>query len=162
MEQKLIPENLKEFVVLLNKHNVNYLLIGGWAINMYIQPRFTKDVDFLMDSKSENVEKLKDVLRELGVKNFNIESFKTMPDEVITLGVKPLEIEIFNKIDGLNTEETCKNKQVVNVDGIDINIISIDDLIINKKASGRLQDLADVEKLEKKRENDELQRKAMP
>ena len=69
--------------------------------------------------------------------------------------MKPAQIEIFNKVDGLDTAESCNNKNIINVDGIDINVISIDDLIINKKASGRLQDLADVEKLEKKKEYDE-------
>ena len=147
MEKRQLPEDFKEFVKYLNLNNVEYLLIGGWAVGIYGHPRATKDIDFLISVDQSNLDKLKNALIDFGAPPVDLEGFKEK-GYVIRIGRSPIQIDIINDADGINMNDCYKRKKIVNIDGIDISIISKEDLVKNKKASGRSTDIADAEKLE--------------
>ena len=149
MAKRQLPEEFKEFIQCLNSNNVCYLLVGGWAVGIYGHPRATKDIDFLFSIDPQNLEKLRNALLAFGAPPVDIESFKEK-GYVIRIGGSPIQIDIINDADGIDIDDCYNRKQTINVDGIAINIISKEDLIKNKKASGRNSDIADVEKLEKR------------
>jgi predicted nucleotidyltransferase len=149
MEKRQLPEDFKDFIRYLNSNNVEYLLIGGWAVSIYGNPRLTKDIDFLISSKYENIDKLKKALDDFGAPPIDIEKYKKEEDSVIRMGVSPIQIDIIKQAAGIIMEECYKRKEVIYLDDIEINIISIKDLIINKIAAGRDQDITDANILEK-------------
>jgi predicted nucleotidyltransferase len=128
---------------------VEYLLVGGWAVSIYGNPRLTKDIDFLISIKDENIEKFKKALEEFGAPPIDIEGFKKDKDSFIRIGVSPIQIDILKEASGIIMEECYKRKNILIIDNIKINMISIKDLIINKRAAGRDQDITDANKLEK-------------
>ena len=147
MEKRQLPDDFKEFVKCLNLNNVEYLLVGGWAVGIYGHPRATKDIDFLISVDQSNLDKLKKALIDFGAPPVDLEGFKEK-GYVIRMGRSPIQIDIINDADGINMNDCYGRKQIINVDGIDISILSKEDLVKNKKASGRSTDIADVEKLE--------------
>ena len=147
MEKKQLPDDFKEFIQCLNSNNVRYLLVGGWAIGIYGHPRATKDIDFLISIENDNLEKLKKALIDFGGPPVDMEQFK-IKGYVIRMGSSPIQIDIINEADGINIDDCYQRKTVIKVDDIKINVISRDDLIKNKRASGRSMDIADAEKLE--------------
>jgi len=148
MEKRHLPEDFKDFIKFLNSNNVEYLLVGGWAVSLYGNPRLTKDIDFLISSKDDNIDKLKKALDEFGAPPVDIENFKKDKDSFIRMGVSPIQIDIIKQAAGIIMEQCYNRKEILNIDNIKINIISLNDLIINKKAAGRDQDIADAKKLE--------------
>jgi len=149
MEKRQLPEDFKDFIQFLNSNDVEYLLIGGWAVSIYGNPRLTKDIDFLISSKDDNIDKLKKALEEFGAPTIDIEGFKKDKDSFIRMGVSPIQIDVLKEASGIIMDECYKRKNMINIDDVKINLISIDDLIKNKRASGRDQDIADANKLEK-------------
>ena len=102
----------------------------------------------MVSTENDNLEKLKKALIAFGGPPVDMEQFKEK-GYVIRIGSSPIQIDIINEADGINTEDCYQRKEIVNVDDIRINVISRDDLIKNKRASGRTMDIADAEKLEK-------------
>ena len=149
MAKRLLPDDFKEFIQCLNSNEVRYLLVGGWAVGMYGNPRATKDIDFFVSVDNKNLEKLKKALITFGAPPVDIERFKEKGN-VIRIGSSPIQIDIINEADGINIEDCYFKRQIINVEGLVINIISKEDLIKNKIASGRPMDIADAEKLQKK------------
>ena len=148
MEKQQLPEDFKEFIQCLNSNNVKYLLIGGWAVGLYGHPRATKDIDFFIFMEKSNLEKLKAALNEFGAPPVDID-YLSEKGNIIRFGVPPIGIDIINDVDGIDFEDCYSRKETITVENIEITLISKEDLIINKKSSGRLSDLADVEKLER-------------
>jgi len=147
MEPKRLPEDFKEFIQFLNANNVRYLLLGGWAIGLYGNPRATKDIDFLIAIDNENIEHLQKALRAFGAPTVNDSVFQEVGN-VYRLGRSPIQIDVINDADGVDFDCCYKNRNVITIDGLEISVIGKVDLIKNKKASGRHRDLADVEFLE--------------
>ena len=146
MEKKLLPDDFKDFIQCLNANKVKYLLVGGWAVGMYGQPRATKDIDFLVAVDDENLNNLQKAFQTFGSPPINIEHFREKGN-VIRIGESPVQIEIINKADGIDIDDCFSRKKTIRIEGIKIYLISKDDLITNKKASGRYGDLADLENL---------------
>ena len=143
----LLPD-FKEFLKLLNVHQVEYLLIGGYAVGYYGYPRATADMDIWIAMHPVNSERIVTILKEFGF-NFPELSPQLFLKEwqVIRMGVPPVRIELATTISGVNFSE-CYAERVVDVfDGVKVNLISLKHLKANKKASGRHQDLADLENL---------------
>ena len=147
MAKKQLPEDFKEFIQYLNLNKVKYLLVGGWAIGIYGHPRATKDIDFLISNDQEDLEKLQKALNDFGTPPINLEKFKEK-GYVIRMGSSPIQIDLINEADGINLDNCYERKKIIEIDDIQINVISIEDLIKNKRASGRAADIADAEKLE--------------
>jgi len=145
----VINKDFKEFIQLLNENKVRYLIVGGYAVAFHGHPRYTKDLDLWIWLDKGNAEKLIEALNNFGFSslNFSVKDFLN-PDNVVQLGSPPNRIDILTDLDGVDFE-TCYNSKVkLKIDNIVINFIDLENLKKNKKASGRAQDLADLEKLE--------------
>ena len=146
MALKPLPEDFRDFIESLNSNKVEYILIGGWAVGLYGNPRTTKDIDFLVENSAKNLKRLQKALYEFGAPPVDEEHFK-IPGNVYRMGRHPIQIDILSNAIGIDTAKSIKRAKSINVDKTNINVISFDDLIESKKATGRLQDLADAEKL---------------
>lgn len=131
----------------LNKNNVEYLLLGGWAVGIYGAPRATADMDVFVAVDDDNLEKLLKALYEFGAPTVPMEHFKDI-GRVFRMGRSPIRIEILNQASGIDFQSCYKRRKTVNVDGIIISLISEADLLKNKAASGREKDIADLKNLE--------------
>jgi len=152
MDQRQLPDDFKDFIQCLNSSNVRYLLVGGWAVGLYGNPRATKDIDFLVARDSGNLAKLGKALEAFGSPPVDMEHFKEK-GRVIRLGSSPIQIDIINTADGIDIDECYSRKEAIKVEDINIFVISREDLIKNKTASGRSMDIADAEKLAKYSKN---------
>jgi len=144
----VLNKDFREFIELLNDHNVKYLVVGGYAVAFYGHPRYTKDLDVWIWLEKENAQKITDVLQDFGFASlqFSKEDFLN-PDNIIQLGQPPNRIDILTGLSGLNFEDCYKMKNVITITDLEVNFIDLENLKKNKKASGRFQDLADLENL---------------
>ena len=147
MEIKL-PDDFKEFLKLLNEHGVEYLLIGGYAVGYYGYPRATNDLDIWIAVHPQNAERLVTVLQAFGFPTSDLFANIFLNEEdIIRIGVPPMRIEIIPSISGVDFD-TCYAERIVDtIDEIQVNLISLEHLKRNKKASGRFKDLDDLEHL---------------
>lgn len=147
-------QDLKEFISLLNEEKVDYLIVGGYALAIHGVPRYTQDIDFWLRLDEKNIQKVLTVLKRFGFESLNISVSDFLnTDNIIQLGYPPNRIDLLSEIDGVGFEKAFENKAILDIDGISVNFINFHDLLANKKASGRLQDLADLESLEKIKKN---------
>ena len=152
-----ISKDFREFIELLNAHNVQYLVIGGYAVNFHGYPRYTKDIDFWIWLTPENIDQLLEAIRKFGFGSLGLaKSDFLTPDNVIQLGYEPHRIDLLVDVNGIDFQECFSRKTVGDLEGTKINFLSFNDLIKTKKLAGRLQDLADAEqlgKIKKKKES---------
>ncbi len=143
-----LPPDFKEFLQLLARHQVRYLLVGGHAVAYHGYPRATVDMDIWIGRDPETAEKMVAVLREFGfdTPNLSAELF-LKEDQIVRMGVPPVRLEIFTAIPGVQFEECYPDRVVTTLDGAAVNLIRLDDLKENKRASGRHKDLNDLENL---------------
>jgi hypothetical protein len=143
-----LPPDFREFLSLLHTHRVKYLLVGGYAVAAHGYPRFTGDMDLWIQTNTENAENVLRVCREFGfdVPNLRVELF-TDPKQMTRMGHPPLRIEILNSVSGLTFDLAWENRISEVWDEVPVSLISLEDLRTNKRASGRLKDLADLENL---------------
>lgn len=142
-----------DFISILNKHNVQYMLVGGYAVGLHGYPRYTGDLDIWIQISDANANKMLVVLKEFGVNipNLTKEDFlRENPLSGVHFGREPLRIDILNTIDGVKFEECYPNKQTTVFEGTTIHYIHFNDLKKNKLSSGRTKDKADIEELEAK------------
>jgi predicted nucleotidyltransferase len=148
------------FLDILNKHNVEYLLIGGMAVNIHGYSRGTGDLDIWISSSQENKEKMIKAISDFGYDTTEYEKMK--PDEItmFSLGSRkiPGYIEITNRIAGIQFDDSYKRVQKLVVEGISVSYIHFDDLIRNKLASARPRDLDDVENLKRIKRSQEKEK----
>jgi len=144
MALKQLPEDFRDFIRLLNKNEVRYLLVGGWAVGIYGNPRATKDIDFLIAVSDVNLTRLQQAMYEFGIPAFDRKMLKE-PGNVFRIGRSPIQIDIINQASGITFDESYSARNIIDVEGLEISMISKNDLIKNKLASGRYQDLADSE-----------------
>jgi hypothetical protein len=139
---------LAEFV----REKVEFVLIGGYAVGRYTKPRATKDLDLLVAGAPTNLERVARALERFGAPKDVVAHARTLgADEVLYLGHDPVRIDVLRRADGIDTDATISRAIHTTVGDMTIPIISLDDLIANKRASGRPQDLADLALLEKAR-----------
>jgi hypothetical protein len=144
----LLPPDFKEFLQLLNDHHVDYLLIGGYAVGYHGYPRATGDMDIWIAINPENAEKLVAVLAAFGFGATGIAAdLFLQPNTVIRMGNPPLRLEILTTISGVEFADAYAQCITDSIDGVPVNIIGLDQLKVNKRASGRLKDLSDLENL---------------
>ena len=132
---------------------VDFMLVGGYAVALHGWPRTTFDIDFWIMANPENAKSVLQALKSFGAPLTDLtEADFHKPGMVFQIGTEPQRIDIVSAIDGLEYSEAAKHAVKMNVDGLEIKVISIDDLIVNKRASGRPKDIADAVALEKIRE----------
>jgi hypothetical protein len=145
----LLPSDFKDFLRLLNSKEVEYLLVGGYAVGYYGYSRATADIDIWIAVNPDNANKVVEVIRDFGFDTPELSSAIFLQEsKVIRMGVPPFRIEVLTTISGVTFEECYAEKTVDTLDGIDINFISLKHLKANKKAAGRLKDLNDLEYLD--------------
>jgi hypothetical protein len=132
---------------LLNSNGAEYLLVGGYAVNYHGYSRSTGDMDIWIARNEENARRVARALQQFGFLQATPEIF-CLPDQVIRMGVPPLRVEILTSISGVEFDQCFAVRETANLDGLAVPVIRLEDLINNKRASGRLKDLADVEELE--------------
>jgi hypothetical protein len=133
---------------LLKEHNVRYLLIGGYAVGYHGYPRATADMDIWVAIHPDNANRIVSVLKEFGldVPELTPQLF-LQEKQIIRMGVPPVRLELTTSISGVEFDACYKRRIVAELDDVEVNLISLDDLKTNKKASGRSKDITDLEKL---------------
>jgi predicted nucleotidyltransferase len=131
---------------------VSFVLIGGYAVGHHAKPRATKDMDLLVAGDDRNLARVAQALEAFGAPGNVVEAVRALgPSEVAYLGKPPVRIDILRRVDGIDTERAIERAVRVEVGELTIPVIAIEDLIANKRAAGREQDLADVALLERVR-----------
>jgi hypothetical protein len=144
-----ISKDLREFIELLNSHDVDYLLVGGHAVAFHGWPRFTEDTDFFVRPTLDNGAKLVRVLEEFGFRSPDlVPEIFTQPKKNIQLGHPPNRIDLLTWISGAEFDEAWATHDTADFDGLDVPVIGRSVLIRNKRASGRSKDLADLDHLD--------------
>ena len=145
----MLNQDFKEFIQLLNDNQVRYLVIGGYAVAVHGHPRYTKDIDIWIEISEENAQKLVTALTQFGFESLELtsEDFQT-PNQIIQLGYPPNRIDLITNPDGIDFQTCYDSKIEVTINDVPVKFINLDNLKKNKLASGRLQDLADLEKLQ--------------
>jgi len=143
-----LPTDFKDFLRLLNDHLVEYLLIGGYAVAWHGYPRATADLDVFVGIHAENARRLANALKAFGFDPQDLpgDLFQAK-DRIIRIGLPPIRVEIMTGISGLSFEECYAARVRDELDGVPVNIICLEHLRENKKASGRHKDLDDIEHL---------------
>jgi predicted nucleotidyltransferase len=132
----------------LSDEGAKYLVIGAYALAIHGFPRATKDIDFFVWANPENAAKVLRALERFGAPLRNISAADFASEGIVyQIGAGPRRIDIVNRIDGVRFEDAYPRRLNVQMDGLEVSVISRDDLIANKQATGRAQDLADVERL---------------
>ncbi|MCA9137115.1 MAG: nucleotidyltransferase [Planctomycetales bacterium] len=142
-----MPEDFKEFIALMNSHNVRYVMIGGWAYNLYRNPRATGDIDFFVAASDENEMRIRDVLAEFGFGETLGDDKLLIPGKVIMLGRSPFRIDLLTEVSGVTFAEVEDTASAVQLGEINVRVISPELLLKNKEAAGRQKDLADAAEL---------------
>jgi hypothetical protein len=146
----LTSRDFKELLSVLAKHEVRYLIIGGYAVMKYTEPRWTKDLDLLVAIDPENARAVFAALKEFGapLAGLTAEDF-TDADSFYQMGRPPLRVDVMMSIPGVSFEEAWERKEAVQIAETPAFFISRGDLILAKQASARPQDLMDLENLKK-------------
>lgn len=143
-----LPIDFKEFLRLLNDHNVEYLLVGGYAVGYHGYPRATADMDVWVARNQENAKRIVAAVKEFGFETEDLkESIFLEEDKIIRMGRPPLQIEIITSASGVDFGECFTGRIQVWIDEVEVPLINLEHLKINKKASGRFKDLDDLENL---------------
>lgn len=143
-----LPNDFKEFLKLLARNDVDYLLVGGYAVGYYGYPRPTGDMDIWVANTQKNAERLVSVLTEFGFDSPEISAdLFTKEKSIVRMGVPPFKLEIITFIDGVSFDDCFPERQVAEIDDVSVSIIGYKHLKINKKASGRPKDINDLENL---------------
>ncbi len=143
-----LPSDFREFLRLLADSEVEYLVIGGYAVGYHGYPRATQDLDVWIASNPENADRMVEVLRRFGfdVPELGRELF-LKEDTIVRMGVPPIRIEVATALSGVEFSKCFANRVEDELDGVRVSLISLPDLKANKKAAGRHKDLDDLEHL---------------
>ncbi len=146
----LTSPDFKELLSLFKKHSVRYLIVGGYAVMRYTEPRFTKDLDVLIAIDDENARAVFAALQEFGapLHNLSPEDFAA-EGYLYQMGIPPLRLDILMSIPGVSFAAAWLNRETVVIADSEMHFMSKQDLIKAKRTSGRPQDLLDLDSLER-------------
>jgi len=145
----MLNRDFKEFAECLHAEGVEYLVVGGYALAAHGHPRYTGDIDFWLRPDLTNVERALRALDRFGFASLGPKVADFSAESVVQLGQPPRRIDLLTTIDGVAFNDACARREAVRVDGLVLLIIGLDDFKTNKRATGRLKDLADLEALDK-------------
>ena len=140
-----LPRDFQDFLRLLNANAIRYLVIGGYAVAYHGHVRYTGDLDIFVELSTDNAERIVRALREFG---FDLPKLKPglflRKGKIVRMGYEPMRLEILNEIDGVGFRECYRQRRMARLGGLKINFIDLPQLLKNKRASRRPQDLADI------------------
>ena len=140
--------DFKDFLRLLNSRGVEYLIVGGYAVGFHGYPRATADMDVWIAVNEPNAQKASTALRDFGMPEEAVSKRLFLDrDRVIRMGLPPVRIEVITGASGVDFEECYSRRDEIEIDGIPVNMISLEDLKANKRACGRHKDLEDLQRL---------------
>jgi hypothetical protein len=143
-----LQKDLREFIESLNSHNVEYLIVGAFALGFHGVPRSTGDIDVLVRRSPENASRIEAVLVDFSFASLGLTAADFInADQVIQLGHPPNRVDLLTSITGVEFDEAWAERVAANLHGVPVHFISRQCLIRNKQATGRTQDLADLEAL---------------
>jgi hypothetical protein len=145
----VLNQDFREFIQSLNANQVHYLVVGGYAVALHGHPRYTKDIDIWIDLNADNAANVVNALQQFGFGSLGLQAADFLtPDQIVQFGNPPSRIELFNSLPGVDFATCYPLRVQTEIDGVLVNFIDLNNLKRNKRAAGRLQDLADVESLE--------------
>ena len=145
----MLNQDFKEFIQSLNDNHVRYLVVGGYAVALHGHPRYTKDIDIWIEMKPENAANLVAALEKFGFGSLGLkEEDFLVPGQVVQLGQPPNRIDLLCTISGVDFAACYESRVTVEVDEVLVSFIDLENLRKNKAASGRHQDMADLENLQ--------------
>jgi hypothetical protein len=146
----MLPEDLKQLLLAFNAFGVEYLVVGGYAVGVYAEPRATKDLDLFIRSELANSEAVFHALAAYGapLAGLSASDFRDNPTSVFQIGLPPARIDILQHIDGVSFDEAWNERTEAELSDIPAHFISVKHLVRNKLKSGRTRDLADAEAIQ--------------
>jgi predicted nucleotidyltransferase len=143
-------KHFQEFIELLERNRVRYLIVGGYAVGLHGFPRYTGDIDFFIAISEANAKQVLKSFEDFGFGDLGLSETDFLEEEVVVeIGREPLKIQILTGIDGVTFEECWEDRKEVNLSGMSIPFIGIESLIKNKAASPRAKDKIDLEELKR-------------
>jgi predicted nucleotidyltransferase len=147
-----LPSDFKELLEELARDGVEFLLVGGYAVAFHGRPRATKDIDILLEGGEENLRRAARALARFGAPALVVEAVGAMKEEeIVFMGQPPLRVDFMRAIDGVPSSELFATAISARLDDVSVRVIALDQLIANKRAAGRPQDLLDAAFLERVR-----------
>lgn len=143
-----IEKDFEELLHLFNKNNVKYCIVGAFAVALHATPRYSKDLDILVEPSIENAQKIIESLNAFGFQSLNLsEKDFCQKGKIVQLGYEPVRIDLITSIAGCSFKRIWKNKATGTYGNQKVFFIGLDELIKNKRIAKRKQDLADLELL---------------
>ena len=140
-----LNQDFQEFVELFVAHEVEFLIVGGYALAAHGHPRYTKDLDVWVWIGAENASRIITAIKEFGFGDLGLTAADFQdPEVMVRLGHEPQRIDILTFASGLNFSDAYKNRVYIPIGNVQVPFISVDDLRTNKLATGRPRDIADV------------------
>jgi len=150
MNERLFNDDYRDMIVCLQREGVEFMLVGGYAVGLHGWPRTTFDIDFWVLATPTNAAAVVRALKAFGAPLMDLtEADFHKPGMVFQIGTEPQRIDILSAVSGIAYEDAVMRAVPMQVDGLAIKVISLDDLIANKRASGRPKDIVDAMTLEK-------------
>lgn len=147
----MLHKDFRDFLALLAKHNVRYLVVGGYAVAVHGYPRYTGNLDVFIALDSKTAESMAAAFIEFGFLRTDIDaSTFLVPKSIVEVGHEPLKLHIMNAISGVVFDDAYGRRETVQLDGLDVTFIGYEDLLSNKLATGRGKDKVDTEELERR------------
>jgi hypothetical protein len=145
----MVTKDFEELFACLNARRVEAIIVGGYAFAFHAKPRYTKDIDVFVNPTFENAERLLSALDDFGFGGLGLTTADfTRPGRIVQLGVPPNRVDLLTAIDGVTFAEAWDGRAHGHYGNVPVVYLGRAELIRNKRASGRLQDLADLETLE--------------
>jgi hypothetical protein len=143
-----LQKDLREFIGLLNSHGVEYLLVGGYALAFHGAPRYTGAIDVFVRRTEENAARIERAIQAFGFASMGLGAGDfARPDAIVQLGQPPNRIDLLTSITGVGFEEAWAGRAAGDLDGLPVHFIGREAFLKNKRATGRTQDRADLERL---------------
>ena len=140
-----VEKDFKELLELFNRHRVRYLIIGAFAVAFHGRPRYTKDMDILVEPSQANAEKIVRVLERFGFKSLSLQAADfTKRKNVIQLGYEPVRVDLITEITGFHFDKLWRNRRKGEYGDIRVNFVGFEDLIKMKRQAKREYDLWDL------------------
>jgi predicted nucleotidyltransferase len=147
-----IHPDFRDLLAEFAEKKVEALVIGGYAVAFHDRPRYTKDIDLWIGPDDANLQRASDALRAFSAPPEIVRALReSKPDEVIWMGVPPLRIDLLRAVTGVSFHEAWPRRAHTTWDGVEVDVIGLEDLILAKRAAGREHDLADLKRLEQLR-----------
>lgn len=149
----MLNKHFQDFLGLLEKHKVEYVIVGGYAVGVHGFPRYTGYIDVFVGISGQNAGRLVDVFNEFGFAFLSLKAGDFLePDTVVEVGREPMKIQVLTGIDGVTFDRCRSDRMMVNISGLQVPFIGFESLLANKAASPRSKDRIDLEELTRLRD----------